>query len=231
MTTQPDTVELRQSIIDACLWMNARGLNQGTSGNVSMRAAGGMVITPTAVPYAAMTPDMLVALPLHGDPAAGQRPSSEWRFHQRLLATRPDVAAVVHAHPPYCSALAVQRKAIPACHYMVAAFGGNDVPLVDYALFGSDDLARDVAAAMRQRDGCLMANHGATVVGETLERGLWRLEELEVLARTYVLSHLGGQPVLLTDAEIEAARRSFRHYGPGQPADRIASDAARQGAR
>jgi len=216
MTAPPDTPKLRQAIIDACRWMNDRGLNQGTSGNISMRAGAGMIITPTAIPYAAMKPDMLVALPLEGDPAAGQKPSSEWRFHQKLLATRPDMAAVVHAHPPYCSVLAVQRKAIPACHYMVAAFGGNDVPLAGYALYGSGALAEDVATTMRNRHGCLMANHGATVVGETLERGLWRLEELEVLARTYFLSNLGGQSALLTDAEIDQVRDSFQDYGPGQ---------------
>jgi len=91
---------------------------------------------------------------------------------------------VLHAHPPNCSVLAVQRRGIPACHYMIAAFGGNDVPLVDYTLFGGETLAKALAQAMTNRHGCIMANHGATVLGETIEKAKWRLEELETLART-----------------------------------------------
>lgn len=216
MTDTSDTRERRQAVIDACLWMNAQGLNQSTSGNISIRVGDGLLITPSAVPYAAMTPDMLVHMPLQGDPAPGLRPSSEWRFHQALLAARPDMAAVVHAHPPYCSVLAVQRRTIPACHYMVAAFGGTDVPLAGYAPFGGEALARMVADTMRDRHACLMANHGATVLGETLERALWRLEELEVLARTYYLSSPQGTPTILTDAQIAEVAARFKDYGVAQ---------------
>jgi L-fuculose-phosphate aldolase len=213
MTAPQDTTALRQSIIDACLWMSAKGLNQSTSGNISVRAGAGMIITPSAISYDAMTPEMLVAMPLDGGPPPGKVPSTEWRFHQSLLASRPDMTAVVHAHPPYCSALAVQRRAIPACHYMIAAFGGHDIPLAGYHLYGSAELAADVAQVMHDRHGCLMANHGATVLGETLARALWRLEELEVLARTYLYSSIGGEPVILSKAEIDAVLINFKGYG------------------
>ncbi|GGA26141.1 class II aldolase/adducin family protein [Neptunicoccus cionae] len=215
MTPAQDTA-LRQSIIDGCLWMKNSGLNQGTSGNISVRYGEGMLITPSGVPYEKMRPDMLCTMPLSGDPdlSGDIRPSTEWRFHQSILHSKPDVTAVVHAHPVHATAIAVQRRPIPACHYMIAAFGGNDVPLVDYALFGSDELARMVADAMAQRTGCIMANHGAVVAGESLDRALWRMEELDNLARVYLLALSTGTPEILTDAQMEEVVAAFGNYGP-----------------
>jgi L-fuculose-phosphate aldolase len=121
--------------------------------------------------------------------------------------------AVVHAHPVHCTALAINREEIPACHYMVAIFGGNSVPLAGYALFGSQELADNVTEAMKDRNGCLMANHGAVVAGETLEKGLWRLEELEVLARAYILSRTIGTPHILSDDQIGEVLGAVKNYG------------------
>jgi L-fuculose-phosphate aldolase len=214
----PDTWQTRAAIIATCRAMNASGINQGTAGNVSARVAGGMLITPSAVPYDDMTPDMIVRLPLDGPPGDGlaMKPSTEWRFHQALLAARTDMAAVVHAHPPNATALAVQGRPIPACHYMVAAFGGDDVPVAGYALFGGVELAAEVTRVMARRHGCLMAHHGATVLGETLERGLWRMEELEALARIYLLACQGGEPDRLTPAQMAEVHTAFASYRPGR---------------
>jgi len=213
--TLPDTTATRQALIDACLWMNTRHLNQGTSGNVSARVKTGVLITPSGVPYEDLTPDAMVVIPFEGQPDAnGPKPSSEWPFHQRLHQVRPDMPVVLHAHPPYCSVLAAQRRSIPACHYMIAAFGGADVPLVDYALFGSQALCDNMAAAMSDRHGCLMANHGATVLGETIAKAQWRLEELETLARTYLFSSIGGAPHILNAAEMAEVLVAFESYGP-----------------
>lgn len=208
-----DTTATRQSIIDGCLWMGQSGLNQGTSGNISVRVDDGLLITPSAVPYAKMTPDMIVKLPLDGPPAASQNPSTEWQFHQAVLQARPDAQAVVHAHPAHATAVAIQRRAIPAVHYMVAAFGGPNVPCTDYALFGSDDLSQMVKDAVKDRDGCLMANHGALTLGDTLDRALWRMQELETLARVMILAESNGTPVILSDAEINETLASFANYG------------------
>lgn len=216
----PDTVATRRALIDACLWMNARHLNQGTSGNISARVEGGILITPSGVPYELLTPEAMVTIPLSQPPdRTGPKPSSEWPFHQGLHRARPDMPVVLHAHPPYCSVLAVQRRAIPACHYMIAAFGGNDVPLADYALFGSPELCANMVRLMADRHGCLMANHGATVLGETIDRARWRLEELETLARTYLFSTIGGAPHILSDAEIDEVMIAFRDYGPRETQD------------
>lgn len=210
-----DTPELRQAIIDSCIEMNRRGINQGTSGNISARAGDRMVITPSGVPYDRMTPDMLAAIPIDGkEKAEGPLPpSTEWQFHLALLRAKPQMHAVVHAHPVHCTALSINHMEIPACHYMIALFGGNSVPLADYALFGSDDLAENVTAAMTERSGCLMANHGAVVVGETLEKALWRMEELEVLARAFILSRSIGKSHILSKGQIDDVLGAVANYG------------------
>ena len=214
--TLDDTEETRNAVIEACHWMCRKGLIEGTAGNVSVRLEAGILVTPSGIPYDQLTADLLQVIPHLDEPETrgAMKPTSEWRFHQSVLAARPDMVAVTHAHPPHASAIAIQRRAIPACHYMVAAFGGNDVPLVPYALFGSETLARDTATAMQNRTGCLLANHGAVTAGETLDRALWRMGELEMLARMFLLANTGGTPVILSEAEIADALEAFKSYGP-----------------
>ena len=211
-----DTTELRQAIIDHCLRMNALGINQGSSGNISVRAGDRMLITPSATEYDAMRPEMIVPISLSGDPAppAGQKPSTEWHFHRALLRAKPEMHAVIHAHPPHCTALAIAHREIPPCHYMVAAFGGHCVPVAEYSLYGSEELSARVRAAMVDHHACLMANHGAVVVGETLERAMWRMVELEALARQYILSLSVGDVRLLSSDEVDEAIAKFRDYRP-----------------
>jgi L-fuculose-phosphate aldolase len=213
--------KLRQAIVDACRWMNANGLNQGTSGNISVRHSEVMLITPSSIPYDTMTADMIAAMPLDRDDGAYEgpsRPSSEWQFHLDILRARPDVGAVVHTHSTYATTLSISRRSIPACHYMIAAFGGNDIRCADYARFGTKELSRLAVAALEDRNGCLLANHGMIAVGPTLEKALWLADELETLAKQYYLSLLIGGPVLLTDEQITEARAGFATYRQVEPA-------------
>ena len=216
MTQYSDSFETREAIIEACLDLNRSGVNQGTSGNVSVRVEDDFLITPSGVPYRDMTPDLIVRLPLRGaDIRSGQmKPSTEWPFHRALMHAKPEMNAVVHAHPVHCCALAMNRRTIPACHYMVAAFGGTDVPLADYALFGTEALSHNVTQAMVERSACLMANHGAVVCGDTLETAMWRMVELEALAKGYVTSLSIGEPHLLSDADMAEVLNAFAGYGP-----------------
>lgn len=214
--TLEDSTATREAIIAVCRRMSETGLTQGTAGNVSVRVEDGVLVTPSGIPYDRLQPEMLPLIPREGAPSteSDYTPTTEWRFHQAVLAARPDMVAVVHAHPPHATAIAMQRRAIPACHYMVAAFGGSDIPLVDYALFGSSELARDIAGAMRDRTGCLLANHGAVTAGESLHRALWRMEELEALARMFQLAEASGTPVILSEGDIAEALVAFADYGP-----------------
>jgi L-fuculose-phosphate aldolase len=207
--------ELRRAIVAHCREMNARGINQGTSGNISARLGDRMLISPSAVPYDALEPAMIAVMDLDdGAARAGPLPpSTEWRFHHRLLRERPDAGAVVHAHPTYCTALAIARRDIPACHYMVAAFGGDSVRCAGYARYGTEALSELAVAAMRDRSACLLANHGMIAIGETLAKAMWRAVELETLARQYYLSLLIGGPVLLDAAAIDETLAAFADYG------------------
>jgi L-fuculose-phosphate aldolase len=209
-------LHLRRAIIAACRDMNASGLNQGTSGNISARLGGRMLITPSGIPYEAMQPEMLAAMPIEGaaDTWTGPlQPSTEWRLHRDILRQRPEVGSVVHAHSPFATVLAIARKPIPACHYMIAAFGGMDVRVADYATYGTAELATHALTALEGRHGCLLANHGMIAVGDTVEKAMWRAVELETIARQYYHALLIGGPVLLGEAEIADAMKGFAAYG------------------
>ena len=208
---------LRQAIIDQCRWMNASGLNQGTSGNISVRHRDDMLITPSSVPYDDLTPEMICAVPLD-DPErwkGPKKPSSEWRFHRDILAARPEFQAIVHTHAVHCTALAICRRDIPAAHYMIAAFGGPVVRCSDFAIFGTQALSDTALRALRGRNACLLANHGAIACGPTLERAIWLASELETLARQYILALQIGAPFILDDAAIAETAAQFGYTGYG----------------
>ncbi len=207
---------LREEIVLRCREMNDSGINQGTSGNVSARLGDRMLISPSAVPYDRMDAGMIASLALDDESGRFEgplQPSTEWRMHRQLLLEREDANAVIHAHPTYCTALAVARKDIPACHYMIAAFGGNSVRCAGYARYGTEALAKNAAVAMRNRTACLLANHGMIVIGDSLAKAMWGAVELETLARQYLLSLTIGGPVLLTDRAIRETQKGFASYG------------------
>jgi L-fuculose-phosphate aldolase len=205
--------EKRQSIIDACRRMNAVGLNQGTSGNISLRHGDGVLITPTSLPYDTMQPDQIVLMGLDGSCDAGQRPSSEWRFHLDILKARPEINAVVHAHPPYSTTLAIMGLEIPPLHYMVAVAGGDTIRCAPYATFGTAELSRHAVTALEDRLACLLAHHGMIAIGPSLDKAMWLAIEVETLARQYHGCLQIGPPPLLSTAEIENVRRRIAGYG------------------
>ncbi len=208
------------ALIAAARRILALGLTQGTSGNLSLRTAGAMLITPSALGYEALTPEMIPLMPLNGAGLyrGAYRPSSEWRFHHDILAARPEVGAVIHNHAPYGTALSMARREIPACHYMIARFGGAPIRCAPYALFGTAALSAHVLAALDGRTACLMANHGCLVTGPTIEAALAAAVELEALAKQYLLSLAAGGPVLLSQDEVAAAIGQFATaYHPNLP--------------
>lgn len=205
--------ELRAEIVAQARRMNALGINQGTSGNISVRSAEGMLITPSAMPYEEMRPDQIVPMDFDGAWTGACKPSTEWRFHLDILRARPDAGAVVHTHATFCTTLAIARRDIPACHYMIALFGGDSVRCAPYATFGTAELAAHAVRALEGRCACLLANHGMIVVGATLARAMWLAEELETLAKQYCQSLAIGGGTTLTHAELAEARQSFQGYG------------------
>jgi L-fuculose-phosphate aldolase len=223
---------LRAAIVAQCRGLNASGISQGTSGNISARLGEALLITPTAIPYDVLTPDMLAVMPLNGEDGAWSgpaKPSSEWRFHLDIMRARPDVGAIVHSHPPYGTALAILGRPILAAHYMIALFGGPVIACTKYAPYGTQELSDLAIAGLGDRHGVLLGNHGAIATGATLESAMRRAVELEALARMYYLAIAVGEPVLLPDDEIARIVERFKSYGGGTEAQKAA--AAKGGAK
>jgi L-fuculose-phosphate aldolase len=207
------TEMLRRQLIDTAIAMNASGLNQGTSGNLSVRCDEGFLITPSGMDYAGLETDDIVSMDLDGKPRGTRKPSSEWRFHAAIYRHRPEANAILHAHPVHCSALACLDKGIPAFHYMVAAAGGKDIRCADYATFGTPELSDNVIRALEGRKACLMAHHGLTCFEKDLARVLALAIEVENLANVYCRILAIGDARVLPDDEMERVLDKFRSYG------------------
>ena len=204
----------RQSIIDACLRMNQLGINQGTSGNISLRHDAGMLITPTSVPYETMRPEQIVYMDMEGSFDPSQKPSSEWRFHRDILKARPEANAVVHAHPAYATVLAIMGLEIPPVHYMIACAGGDTIRCAPYATYGTQELSHHAVTALEDRSACLLAHHGMIALGPSLSKAMWLAVEVETLARQYHGCLQIGTPPLLSKAEINNVLGRISGYGP-----------------
>lgn len=209
-----EEADLRRAIVEAMRRLETTGLNQGTSGNVSVRHGDGLLITPSGVPCEQLSPEGIVMLRTDGNFDGGMKPSSEWRFHRDILAARPEIGAVVHAHPTYATAFAICRRDIPAAHYMIAAAGGPTIRCADYATFGTQALSDAVLVALEGRHACLLANHGMIATGGDLARALWLAVEVETLCRQYAAALQIGEPMLLPDEEVARVAEAFRDYGP-----------------
>ena len=205
----------RMAIVDAAQEMERLGLNHGSAGNLSSRVGDAALVTPSGVPSRELSPELIACMPLAGEGVfdGPLPPSSEWRFHLDIYRARPDVNAIAHMHSPYATTIATLRREIPAVHYMIAAFGGPTVRCVGYAPYGTAELSRLAVAGLKDRDGVLLANHGAIVTGADMRRTLWRAVELEALSRVFYLGALAGEPVVLSDEEIMRTVERFKTYG------------------
>jgi L-fuculose-phosphate aldolase len=209
----PRHLALREAMIATARKMNTSGLNQGTSGNLSQRVEDGFLVTPTGMDYDTMVPEDIVLMRLDGSHEGRRKPSSEWRFHWDILAARPEVGAVLHAHSMFCTTLACLRRGIPSFHYMVAVAGGVDIRCAPYATFGTEELSRHAVAALEGRKACLLANHGMLALGRDLAGTFKLAVEVETLAAMYWRALQVGEPVLLDSAEMAVVLEKFKTYG------------------
>lgn len=208
-----DESSLRAEIIATARALNGRGLNRGTSGNVSARVPTGFLVTPTGMACESMQGDDVVAMSAEGTARGPRTPSSEWRFHRDIYTARADVHAIVHAHSPFATTLACLGSDIPAFHYMIAVAGGSDIRCAAYATFGTQQLSDSALRALEGRKACLLANHGMIAVGANLAGALALAVEVEALAEQYWRALQIGQPNLLSDAEMAIVLDKFRTYG------------------
>lgn len=207
--------ELRAEIVAVAQAIDRAGFCPSKSGNVSARFAGGLLITPSGLPYALTRPEDLIHLSLDGAVLSGARkPSSEWPFHVAIYRARPDAQAIVHTHSPRATALSCTRRGIPAFHYMIALCGGADVRCAEYATFGTPELAENAVKALEERKAVLLANHGVIALGGSLAGAHQIVAEVENLAGQYLdILAAGLEPAILDGEEMERVAARFAGYG------------------
>jgi L-fuculose-phosphate aldolase len=209
---------LRDEIGERCRELNVRGLNRGTSGNISARCGDGFLISPSAFPYEAMQAEHVVPMHFDGSYEGKLKPSSEWRFHLDILQARPEIQAVIHAHPMYCTTVAILGHDIPSLHYMIAVTGADTIRCAPYATFGTEELSHNAVDALGKSNACLLANHGAIVTGGNLAGAMYVLEEVETLAQQYFNTLQVGGPKLLSPAQMKDVRKAMMGgYGKAKP--------------
>jgi L-fuculose-phosphate aldolase len=193
-----------------CRRLYERGLVAGPDGNVSVRLRdGSIVVTPSGMSKVDVTPDDLVLVDAEGRVLEGKgNPSSELRMHLRIYERRADVSAVVHAHPPTATGFAVAGESFMAPVLPEVILQMGEVPIVRYATPGTADLADSFNPYLARHDAFLMANHGATTVGPTLEVAHQRMESLEHAARIILAARMLGRVNELSPADVKALRAS-----------------------
>ena len=163
--------DARQQIADACSHLSDDGLVVGTAGNLSVREGDLVAITPSGLPYQEMRPDLVAVVEYAtGKQVEGPlKPASELDLHLTALRATGQMA-VVHTHSYAATAVASLEgvSVLPAVHYYICMFGGSDVRVADYAIYGSPELAANVEKALKGRTAALMSNHGSVVTGPDL---------------------------------------------------------------
>lgn len=208
----------REAIVTTCQELSRAGLVVGTAGNVSVRDGDLVAVTPSGVRYAGLTPEMVGVHRLDGGPVeAPLAPTSELPLHLAVYAARPEVRAVVHTHSPAATALSALVDEVPAVHYYTELFGGPP-RVAPYATYGSEELARNVVHALRDRTACLMGNHGAVAVGADLASAHERGEYLEWLCDVYLRAASAGTPRLLSPGQLAAVAEKMAGRGRRAPA-------------
>lgn len=207
-----DEPALRAALADISRRMVGLGLNRGTAGNASARCADGLLITPSALPPADISPDSIVRMALDGRVLQGGKPSSEWRFHCDILKSRPEIGAVLHMHSPFATTLACLRREVPAVHYMVALAGGDSIRCAPYSVFGEQQLSDDALEALQGRKACLLGNHGMIALGTDLDEALAVAQEVEFLCEIYWRALQIGAPAVLSPQQMFRVEQKFADY-------------------
>lgn len=213
VVSENSDLPLRRSLLGISGKLVDIGLNRGTSGNCSVRSGKGFLITPSGMPIEEMSPESMVEMDFSGRILSLGNPSSEWRFHRDIFDTRKDAGAIIHTHSTYATALACLRRDIPAFHYMIAVAGGDSISCSPYRLFGSQELSDVALEALDGRKACLLANHGMIAIGRDLDDALAVAVEVESLSEQYLKALQVGEPVLLSQDEMNAVIEKFQGYG------------------
>lgn len=206
-------VSKRSQVLETSVRLEALGLNNGTSGNVSLRSEELFLITPTGIKPSQMRSVDIVEMSMSGEILGSGSPSSEWRFHRDIYAVRPEIKAIVHLHSLAATAFSTLRRDLPPFHYMIAVVGGDSVRCAPYALFGSQLLSNHAISALENRKACLLANHGMISIGRDMEEAVEIAIELESLCAQFMLASQAGEPSVLSYEQMLEVTEKFKTYG------------------
>ncbi|OQY11244.1 MAG: fuculose phosphate aldolase [Desulfobacteraceae bacterium 4572_19] len=193
-------------------------LTTGTGGNLSIfnRRKNLIAISASGIDYFDTTVDDVVVVDLNGKIHQSKlKPSSELNFHIALYRRRNDINSVVHTHSVYATTLACLEWELPAVHYLVG-FAGKKVPVAPYATFGTQELADNISNTIKNYNAVLLANHGLIATGNNLLEAFTTAEEIELVARIYYQSKSIGNPVIISEEQMESVIKKFDTYRKGQ---------------
>jgi L-fuculose-phosphate aldolase len=212
--------ELRAAIVAAHRAIAGSGLDPDGGSEISARIDDAMLISPSRIGPADLRADLLTLMPLDGEYGAWRgrfKPADEWRLHLDVMRAKSEVNAIVRCRPVYATTLAMLKKPILAAHYLIAAFGGPTIRCTEYAPYGTKELADLAYAALEDRHGALLGNHGMIVTGGDLNETLQRAAALERLAHTYYLALAAGRPNILPDVEVMRIVERFKTVARVEP--------------
>lgn len=217
----------RADIVEIGRRLHQRGYVASNDGNVSVRLdAERLLTTPRGVSKGFMSPDMLVITDCDGRKLAGERdPSSELPMHLAVYRRRPDVTAVVHAHPPVATGFAVAGIPLDRAVLAEVVTTLGSIPIADYGTPSTQELAAAVDERIAVHDGLLLANHGAITVADGLLRAYYKMETIEHFARISVVARLLGRERLLSREEVDRLQDLRGSYGIAAPAPICPEDA------
>jgi len=208
---------LGNELVSICRQLASRGFMEGTAGNVSARLDGGrFLITPSGVRKGELEPGQLSLMSVSGEHLGGGRPSSEARMHRIIYAVRPDVGAVVHAHPPYATGFAAAGIPLDQPVLPEAILVLGRVPLVEYGTPSTDEVPGTLEPHLAGHDVFLLANHGALALGSNLDQARHRMETLELFANLLLVARLMGGEQLLSGEQLERLAWVNSHPGEGR---------------
>lgn len=216
MSMEETSLEQREQISELGRQLIEQDLTEGTGGNLSARVDGdNLAISPSGIPYEEISPSDVPVLTLDDDQVFGEYdPSVEYGMHKRVYEQRDDVGGVVHTHSPYATTFAVLNEPIPASHYLVTFGGGSEIPVSEYATFGTPELADAAVEALGDdHDATLLKNHGVLAVGETLQDAFAVASTVEYIARVHYQASAIGEPNILSDADIQDVQDELANYG------------------
>ena len=207
-------ISKKQKLVEACNKISQLGLIKGSSGNLSIRIdQEKYLLTSSGYSLKDIQEHDIVTMSVDGQIISGKNPSSEWMIHGDLYKERADIGTIVHTHSKYVCVLACLHKELPPFHYMVAVAGGENIRCCPYELFGTKKLSNNVIEAMKDRNACIMANHGLIVGSPNLANSVYIAEEVESLCEQYVNALAIGNVKLLSQKQMKDVLEKFKNYG------------------